>query len=158
MNIDQTVKLQAYLDNEVSSAEARETAAWLARDPDARQLAEELTLVKKLMAEGEVAVKLPESREFHWSKIQRGIAQVEPRSEVRRSRAPWWARILGPVAAAAAVVLLMVASGSFDVFRLKSVAGGAQEIETEEPTDDSGAITFRSHREGMTVVWIPSGR
>lgn len=158
MKIDQTVRLQAYLDNEVTSAEAREIAAWLARDLEAQQLFQELKTVNAIMAEGEVPVKLPESREFYWSKIERGISNAAPLPEARKAPAPWWARFLVPVAGAAAVTLLMISSGSLDSFKLRNMAAGVQEIDNTEPSDDTGAITFRSHREGMTVVWIPSGR
>jgi anti-sigma factor RsiW len=153
MKTEQILRLQAYLDNEVSSSEAREIASWIARDGEAKALYEELAATKTLLApENELAATVPDSREFYWSKIAREIERVErePAREVKH--APWWIRILAPVAGAAALAVFVFTSISFNG---PQVAGVNHQTERSE-TDSS--ITFYSPEQKMTVVWIPSGR
>ncbi len=154
MKTDEILKLQAYLDNEVSSGEARRIATWLAGDSEARQIFQELKGIKSAMADNELLVKLPESREFYWSKIQRGIESAPtpaPRPEATR----WWSRIGVPFAAAIAAVAVLMSVTSFDLPGLR-LQTAVHEIDASEP--DDGSITFHSQSEGMTVVWIPSGQ
>ena len=65
MNREAEIRLQAYLDNEISSSEARQVAAWLARDQAAAQVYEELRNTKLLLSGNEPEIQLPESREFY---------------------------------------------------------------------------------------------
>lgn len=152
MNTDQILKLQAYLDNEVSSGEARRIANWLSRDAEALQLFQELKEIKAAMAENELTVSVPESRDFYWSKIQRGI---ESAPVARPTVAPWWFRIGLPFAAALATLAVLMSVTTFDLpsLRLRSAV-----YEIDGSGSDDGSITFHSQSEGMTVVWIPSGQ
>src|SRR6185369_15009730 len=77
MTEEQQLKLQAFFDDELSEAEKREVAAWVARDADATALLTELRNTRKALADFEPAIKLPEAREFYWSKIQREIDRRE---------------------------------------------------------------------------------
>jgi len=149
MNTESKLRLQSYLDNEVSSAEAREIASWIARDAEAKALCDELQGTKALLiAENELPVAVPDSREFYWSKIQQGIerAEREPSREVVAR--PWWSRLLAPVAGAAALALFVFTSVSTNPAR--NVAG-----QTEQSLTDN-SITFYSPEHKMTVVWIAS--
>jgi anti-sigma factor RsiW len=151
MKTEEQLKLQAYLDNEVSSSEARQIASWIEKDAEARALYEELRATKALLcAENEAVVPCPESRDFYWSKIARGIetAEREPAREV--AARPWWIKLLAPVAGAAALALFVVTSVSTN----PHVAVGPQVEESE--TD--GSITFYSPEQRMTVVWISSAK
>src|SRR4051812_1303740 len=78
MNEEQQLKLQAFLDGELSEAEARDVAALVARDADAAALMTELRNTRQVLANFEPDRKLPESREFFWSKIEREIERLEP--------------------------------------------------------------------------------
>jgi anti-sigma factor RsiW len=154
MKTEQMLRLQAYLDNEVSSAEGREIASWIARDAEAKALYEELAATKSLLEpENELAANVPDSREFYWSKIAREIERVEREPAREHSPRPWWIRILAPVAGAAALALF--------VFTSISVNGpgspGHMGFQKEDSKTDS-SITFYSPEQKMTVVWIPSGR
>src|SRR6476646_9234604 len=75
---EQQLKLQAFLDGELPEKDAREVAAWLARDAEATDLLAELRNTRKALVDFEPGLKLPESREFYWSKIQREIQRLEP--------------------------------------------------------------------------------
>ena len=154
MNTDQILKLQAYLDNEVSSGEARRIANWLSRDAEARQLFQELKGIKAAMAENELTVSVPESRDFYWSKIQRGIESA-PAPVARPAVAPWWFRIGLPFAAALATLAVLMSVTTFDLPGLR-LRPAVYEIDGSEW--DDGSITFHSQSQGMTVVWIPSGQ
>jgi anti-sigma factor RsiW len=153
MKTEEMLRLQAYLDNEVSSSEARQIASWIARDAEAKAVYEELAATKSLLApENELPVSVPESREFYWSKIQRGIEQAEREPVREYAPRPWWIRLLAPVAGAAALAVFVFTSISFN-------ANGrlAQGHQVERSETDS-SITFYSPEQKMTVVWIPSGR
>jgi anti-sigma factor RsiW len=153
MNQELQLQLQAYLDNEVSSSEARQTAALLSKDPQAQALYEELRHTKNLLLENELEVSLPESRDFYWSKIQRAIDRLpqETPSAPKRVLRPWWLRLAVPLGAAAllAVALLSMTDGRNPSTRLS-----LQEVET--PDEDTTSMTFFSEQQKMTVVWVQS--
>ena len=77
MDYNAQLKLQAFLDGELPEAEASEVANWLARDREAAALLEELRNTRSALAGFEAEVRLPESREFFWSKIEREIQRLE---------------------------------------------------------------------------------
>ena len=150
------LKVQAYLDNELSPADARKVGTWLSSDPAARELYNELKDTREVLVQNEPALKLPESREFFWSKIERGIATTQrvPSEPVAR---PWWTRLLAPAAGAVALFAL--------VFTLVDRGGGGQPVELSQSIEraplhqfegapDVSTIAFRSEAEGVTVVWL----
>jgi anti-sigma factor RsiW len=150
MKTEEQLKLQAYLDNEVSSSEARQIASWIEKDAEARALYEELRATKALLCvENEAPVACPESRDFYWSKIAQGIerAEREPAREV--AARPWWIKLLAPVAGAAALALF--------VFTSISTNPHFAQIQERSNVED-GTMTFHSKDNSMTIVWIPSGQ
>jgi anti-sigma factor RsiW len=149
MNTESKLRLQAYLDNEVSSAEGREIASWIARDAEAAALYEELKATKTLLApENELAITAPDSREFYWSKIAREIERVEREPAREYTPRPWWVRILAPVAGAAALALILFTSISTNPH--------VTAVHQERSDLENGTITFRSRDNSMTLVWISS--
>ena len=80
------LKLQAFLDGELPEDEARTIAARVAQDPEATDLLAELRNTRQALSLFEEGPKLPESREFYWSKIQRAIEQLEPAPAVAPER------------------------------------------------------------------------
>ena len=77
MEQEQQLRLQAYLDGELPEAEARAVAEWLSRDGEAMALATELRQTTEALGGFEQGIRLPESREFYWSKIQRQIQRED---------------------------------------------------------------------------------
>jgi anti-sigma factor RsiW len=148
------LKVQAYVDDELNPREAREMAARLERDPEARALCTELQSVRSLMAGNELEAKLPESREFFWSKVEREIIRSSAEgAKVSQSKYPWWVRILGP-----AVGFAMLLAVSLPLLRpsiLSSRLSAIHEIET--PLEETSSISFHSESAGMTVVWVQTG-
>lgn len=146
------LKLQAYLDGELPDGEAREVADLLARDAEASGLVAELKNTRGALAVFESETKLPESREFYWSKIQREIERrlpgVEPERKFESSFA-FFRRMLVPACAAAVLVIVgLVATREKDFIDPRGL-----EVKTEFA--DGGALTYRDHAQGLTLVWLP---
>ena len=149
MKTEEMMRLQAYLDNEVSSAEGREIASWIARDSEAKALYEELKATKTLLApENELAATVPDSRDFYWSKIAREIERVEREPAREYTARPWWMRVLAPAAGAAALALILFTSISTNPH--------VTAVHQERSDLENGTITFRSKDNSMTLVWISS--
>ena len=149
MDCEAQLKLQAYLDGELPENEQREVANWLARDQEAVALLGELRQTRKAMAGFEDGIRLPESREFYWSKIQREIQRLEPAPRPARtvSLASLLARLIVPAGAIAALAVAAL------IAIHPSVANGAN-ASTDASLTDAGAFTYRDQAAGMTVVWL----
>jgi anti-sigma factor RsiW len=152
INRDTQLKLQAYVDHELSQRESEECAVWLARDPEARALCSELDEVKTLLCGNELEFKLPESREFYWFKIHRAISQEpahKPAVSFFSKYRQWFLRI----APATGLVVLLVSAIS--VIKLSNAPSSMSYLhEIEMPLEDTSAISFYSQSAGMTVVWV----
>jgi anti-sigma factor RsiW len=147
MKHEMELKVQAWLDGETSDRKAARLADWIARDAEAGALAAELGSVRKAMVDNELTVPLPETREFHWSKIERQI-QREALAP-RRASVSWSARFrhfLLPLTGAAALVFALTVG-------VKQMHQPAfDEISaTDEGMD---AVTFHDQSAEMTVVWL----
>lgn len=151
MDQDLQLKLQAYLDGELPDGEAAEARELIARDGEAQALVAELANTNAALAGHEAEVKLPETREFYWSKIQREIARLEAPAAVPEPKTSWagwvlrrWLPVSGVAVASCAVVLLMLLSGS----------SPAQLAEMELNSNEMGAYTYSDQQEKMTIVWF----
>lgn len=144
------LKVQAYLDGELSGVEVREVEDLIARDTEARALHAELNNTRSALKVFESEIKLPESREFYWSKIQRGIRNLDelPAFEQPVWFAVWLRRLLAPVGALAALVIAATLAWQ----QLKPPAKFV--METETAFADSDAFTYRDYSKGMTLVWL----
>jgi anti-sigma factor RsiW len=147
MDHNKEIKLQAFLDEELSEAEAREVASWLAQDQEATLLLAELRNTRQSIARFESGIRLPESREFYWSKIEREINRLE-KPAVPAPKTSWlaaWRRFLVPASAVAALVIAaLVTIGP-------PVSAGP---EAESSYGDSGAFTYRDYDQHTTLVWL----
>lgn len=151
MKETQWLKIQAYLDGELTSAEAQEVETWLTQDAEARSIYEELKGTVGALKQADAGVPLPCSGDFYWSQIQRQIEGVErPAQEARPSTwVPSWWKVLLP----ASVVGLLAVLLSLNPARNPVMATGYHiEVETDYP--DASVMTYRSESEGVSVVWI----
>jgi anti-sigma factor RsiW len=151
MTEEQQLKLQAFLDGELPEPEAREVAALVARDREATDLLKELRHTRQALKESAQDVKLPESREFYWSKIQREIERLEPAPAAAGS-VPFIARLrrfLVPAGAVAAAAIIAVVAG-LQTGILHTAAGP----DTESDVADSGTFTYNDDANGTTLVWL----
>lgn len=150
-NIENELKLQAFLDGELSGREAAEVRDLLARDAGMQDLMGELRNTKTALAGNEPERRLPESREFFWSKIEREIErQSEPvRPVARRSWRAWLqGRMLALCGAAVASVVLAFMA----IYPPHSAPGFSGEMELA--SDDMGSYTYRDQSSKMTMVWL----
>lgn len=151
MNEELQLKLQAYADDELSERDAREMADLLAKDADARALLGELKNTRTALADYETEIKLPESREFYWSKIERAI-RLQEESPVSEPEVSWiaaWRRFLVPAGALAMLVML----GLLMSPRLHNSSQLAT-AESEFSLADSDAFTYHDYANGTTLVWL----
>jgi len=148
MNQDFQLKLQAYLDGELTERDTREVEAVLAGDPEARALLTELRNTTDALADFETDLKLPETRDFFWSKIQRQIQRQDTLAE-RPTPVPFWRRLLIPTGAFAVLVLV-----GWIGFKSFGPASDTEAAVVETFLTDAGAMTYRDEVEGMTVVWL----
>ena len=147
MNEETQFKLQSHLDGELSSGEARDVSALLKEDVQAKALFAELQFTKTFLRGNELELKLPETREFFWNKIQGEIDRdTSPREVVK-----WWklAYVRFAGISAAGCALLMI---SFVAFNGQN--GSYLTDEVEGTGEEMGSITYHSDKEGMTVVYL----
>lgn len=158
MNSDTQLKVQAYLDNELSPGEARQVAGLISSDREAREWYALLRSTKELLRTHPPEHKLEDSREFYWSQIQRRIESAE-RAPAPSSVRPLWIRLLAPLAGTAALFALLLS-----VMNQPRVVDQPREVlaarpihgEIEDLASDLSSVTFRSEQDGVTVVWLSS--
>ena len=150
MKVEDGIKLQAQLDGELTGREAQEVAAFLENDAEARALFAELQQTRSMLTGNEPEFRLPESREFYWSKIEREIERLELAPVV--ASAPAWLvflrrnlRAISGTAVAAALVM-------FAAVQMNLTGELFEEI--DNPLDDTSSFSFRSESQQMTLVWI----
>lgn len=151
MNEDQQLRLQAFFDGELPEKDAREVAAWVAREAPATDLLAELRNTRQALAGFEPGLKLPESREFYWSKIEREIRRLEPLPSVTRSASVFTLlrRFLVPASAVAALVLIATVAGlQWGRFGVSAAP------ETEMMSADAATFTYQDDANGTTLVWL----
>lgn len=151
MKQDLELKLQAYLDGELPPGEAKVVANMVAQDADARALLAELTNTRSALAGFESEIKLPETREFYWSKIARDIQ----RQDLSVSKHPpasiftFLRRLAVP--SGVMVTLLM---GLLVVKQQLGIDRGFTVVETDTAQADAGTFTYRDFASGTTLVWL----
>jgi anti-sigma factor RsiW len=145
------LKLQAFLDGELPEDDAREVAAWVAQDAEATELLAELRNTRKALADFEPELKLPESREFYWSKIQREIQRLEPVHTPKKPLSVFalLRRILVPLGSVAVLAIVGVL-----VFQQFGSGGGVPRAQVNAMLADAGALHYRDQAQGMTVIWL----
>lgn len=151
MKQDLQFKLQAYLDGELSSGEAKVVADLVAQSADTRALLAELTNTRSALAGFEAEIKLPETREFYWSKIARDIQRQEKRVSVGApaSILTVLRRLMVPAGIMVALLMgMLVIKQQLGVDRRLEVA------ETDTAQVDAGPFTFRDFASGTTLVWL----
>ena len=152
MDWEAQLKLQAFLDGELPEQERREMVGKLAQDPEAAALLGELRQTRELLAGREEGVRLPESREFYWSKIERGIQRLEKPAPRAAAIPPWLVRLRRLLVSASAVALLAIAG--FVVTRQNGSSGFPGGVAVETALADTGAFTYRDYVAGTTLVWL----
>jgi len=150
MNVEVGIQLQAYLDGELTGREAQQVTALIESDADARALFNELQQTHSLLKANEPEFRLPESREFFWSKIEREIDRAEA---VPAETTPGWVLFLRRHLAAVGGATVVAALVLFAGLQMNVISPSLLE-EIDNPLDDVGTFSFRSESQKMTLVWI----
>lgn len=157
MKEETELKLLAYADGELRADEVAEVEALMKDSQAAADLVAELQWARGAMQGNEANIKLPESREFYWSKVSRAIEAEERRAEREASTGaaqPWWRKILVPVAGLAALVFVLnVNMGSPNGGTEAGGSSGA--VVVPEPVwEDASVYEFYDEEEKMSVIWV----
>lgn len=150
---EQILDLQAYVDGELPPERRAQVEAALSGDADARELVAGLRNLSGLIRANEPEIKVPASREFYWSQIQRQIeAAGKNREEDIKPAASalGWLRWLVPAFGVATVaVVVSLRSGA-----KPDVGGALVAANVDSFQADSSSVMFRSESDGVTVHWI----
>ena len=149
MNVDLGIRLQAYLDGELTGREAQEVSALIETQAEARALFSELEQTRTMLKGNEPELVLPETREFFWGKIEQEIAQAETVPAGQPGWLLFFRRHVRAISGAAVAAALVM----FVAFQMNLVPRDLFE-EIDNPLDDTGAFSFRSESQRMTLVWI----
>lgn len=148
MDYQEQLKLQAYLDGELSEAESSELSNRLVSDSEAAALLSELRQTREAMAGFEAETRLPETREFYWSKIKREIERLDAPAQTISPRIPLIVRLRRFLVPVAGVALLVIAG-------LVATLGPSEESgPIETALADPGAMIYHDFSAGATFVWL----
>lgn len=158
MKEETELKLLAYVDGELPQSEAAEVETLLKENAMAADLVAELRWSRVAMGGNETAVRVPEGREFYWSKISRSIEAAERRSErevASGAGEPWWRRVLVPVAGLAAISLVLAISTKAPQGGATTNEVGSPVVSSSEPVwEDANVYEFYDEKERMSVIWV----
>lgn len=151
MDYQAQLKLQAFVDGELPEAEAKQIARLVETDPQAAALVAELRQMNGALVDFESELRLPETREFFWSKVERDIRRAEstPAEPVHVPFHIRLRRFLVPVTGIALVCIAGIVMTRQAGFSL--LPGGS---DTETALSDAGAFTYRDYNAGTTLVWL----
>src|SRR5262245_61800765 len=156
MNMEQQLRVQAWVDGELPEAEARQIESLVNGDKQAQQLVAELRTTKSALLGNETAMALPETREFYWSKIRRDIERLDQAAAGESRPVPWvlnWRRWMAPLSGVALVAFFSLLS--INIFRQPLGDDSANYlVEEENLSDHVGSISYRSQSENMFVVYL----
>lgn len=154
ITLEQKLKIQAYLDGELSQSEAKKVEFLIASDNEAKQIFEELKCATDLLQNNEPEIKMPISRELFWNRIYNEIQKSEDESisvfdYIRHLKYLLLnTKYLVPVAAA---IIALVS-----IFLIKDIAQPIEDylVSIETTSEEVGSYSFRVQSENMFVVWI----
>ena len=152
MDYQDQLKVQAYLDGELSGAEAKPVEELLARNQEATDLLTELRQTCQALDGFEQGIKMPETREFFWSKVNRGIQSQENRATAAERAVihiPWSARLRRFLVPASGLAVLAL------VALIVTREGGGPSANTVETSlADGGGVVYHDFSAGATFVWL----
>ena len=81
MKQEDQLKIQAWLDSELAPQESARIADLIDNDLEAKELADDLRAIQKVLEVGEKKAVLEDSREFYWLQVERQIEAEDPITE-----------------------------------------------------------------------------
>lgn len=154
MNHETELLVQAYADGELGYSKRRKAEALLRNNAEARELLEALRATKAFLAGNEPEFRVPSSREFYWSGIERRIlTEKSAPADPAESPFDWrsrWVRLTASLAMAGLAIGLVLSSSIQN--QPTRIADHLGEIET--PSEEVSGVSFHSYSDGMTLVWV----
>ncbi len=157
MDEDWKLKAQAWLDGELPAQEAQRVQDRVGKDAEAQALLKELEGANTFLDAFERELRVPESREFYWSRIQRAIHAGEPVAPATTLWLTRWWKLVLPVAATTALVLVFALSRSGPGHPSRPAAQStlaAQAQPAQCTIADPAALTYEDYNAGATLVWF----
>jgi len=155
MNKNETeLNVQALVDGELTGREAEELRRRLESDAELKALHTRLTAMRGLMVNSELPRTLPESGDFHWSKIAQAIEREErqvDRTTKSSMSAKWLLRWVVPLAGVVCLVLVLTMKQTAPP-DLDILLGSDYELELS--VDDLDVMTFNTGDDAMSIVWL----
>lgn len=156
MKENEQLKLQAYLDGELTGREREEVAKLIDAREDVRALLAELQHTRAALRQGEPERRLDCSREFYWSQIERGIESQAVEASAGKGAGigvlSWMRRHFAQVAGAAAVACLIATLAIFVNHSASRAPLAESEWEVFHP--NTGMVNYRDYENGITVVML----
>ncbi len=167
MSEELAIKIQAYLDGELSQEDSLQLLAQLEKDSQAKELLESLKLEQATLKNiGEKDHSMPVAHSYFWKGISQAIDQESVRHESKddvtsSANFPGWLSWLIPVGVAGCFAIVAFQNGYLEsvVESIRSTGKKAarrapsfHEIDSRQ--QNAGFISFRSESEGVSVVWI----
>lgn len=149
MNHELEVKLQAYVDGELSASEARDLEVMLASNAEAKALTQELSWMRSAIKGNELQLPVTDTRDFYWSQIKRAIQSEERKTvSAERPALAGWRKFVAPLTALAVVAILAVS------VKLAAPPQDTWLAEVENMAEETHSVSFRAKSENMFVVWV----
>jgi anti-sigma factor RsiW len=146
MKLETMLEIQSSVDGQLDNQRRQVVARLVSSDTEARQLHQQLTAVRMALREHEPAIRVPESREFYWSQLERRLQvreQVHPPA-LHPATTVW--RWLAPMMGVSAVIAVF-ALQPFATTGLRSFPAGSG-------NPQATTVTFSSEADGVTIHWI----
>jgi anti-sigma factor RsiW len=157
MNGDLILKLQAWVDGELPGEEARQVESLVSSNQEAAALANELRTTCGFLRGNELAVPVPDSPEFYWSKIRREIERLDAVEPAAATPSFWAAFRRFMVPASGLALVMIVAALSVKYFAPTSFENQIdQMVEVENLSEEMGSMSYRSQTDNMFVVYLYS--
>jgi len=152
MNDDAQLKLMAYLDGELPAEEVAEIESLIKADQEAADLVSELRWAQEAISGNELEIKVPETREFYWSKISKAIEFEEKQAERAAGsseKLKWWNKILLPFAGVAAVALVFTFANPNQTPQVDGPAPVIDNPESAIQLDE-----YYDEQEQTSMIWV----
>ncbi len=147
MKLETMLEIQSSVDGQLSSQRQEAVARLLSSDMEARQLHQQLTAVREVLQRHEPVIRIPETREFYWSQLERRLQAPKPAPAATGSPSAlmwrWLAPMMGLSAVIAVIALQPFTNSGARSFQLGSGSPQASTV-----------TTFSSEADGVTIHWI----
>ncbi len=158
MNEDRMMQLQAWVDNELSPNEAKEVAAFVVSDTEAKAAVDTLRTLKQSMQVGEPSRTIEIPASLYWDAIARKIEleEVEPTtSHFNFNAIRQW---IAPVGALAAIGLFVCFSDQFPAQSPSRNGSGhsdaAGQSERDIDSKDVGVMNLNDPSKLGSLLWL----